>query len=86
MQELTVLRSQVSDLVTTVEALRAQLDTAREQVSQVREELPERLGDRLQELEGAPAAGSDEAPPTPARRSTRSSSSRTQRPKSGESS
>jgi hypothetical protein len=80
MQELNVLRSQVSDLVSTVEALRAQLDTAREQVSQVREELPERLGDRLSELESP-----EPAPKPPARR-PRSSSSRTQKPKSGESS
>jgi hypothetical protein len=86
LQELNVLRSQVSDLTATVEALRAQLDTAREQVSQVREELPERLSDRLSELESAPSAGREpepEAPKTPARR-TRSSSTR--KPRSGESS
>jgi hypothetical protein len=56
LQEMNALRGQVSDLIATVEALRGQLDTAREQVSQVREELPERLSDRLSELESAPPA------------------------------
>jgi hypothetical protein len=88
LQELNVLRSRVSDLSATVEALRGQLDTARAQVTRVREELPERLGDRLSELESAgPAAAPDEPeepPKPPARRSTRSSSAR--RPRSGESS
>ena len=83
LQELSEVRAQVSDLLTTVEALRAQLDTAREQVSQVREELPERLGDRLSELESSEPAPE---PPKPPARRTRSSSSRTQKPKSGESS
>jgi hypothetical protein len=81
MQELSTLRSQVSDLVGTVEALRAQLDTAREQVSRVRQDLPERLGDRLSELES-----SEPAPPKPAARRARPSSSRSAKPKSGESS
>jgi regulator of replication initiation timing len=81
LQELSEVRAQVSDLLTTVEALRAQLDTAREQVTQVREELPERLGDRLSDLES-----SEPEPPKPPARRTRSSSSRTQKPKSGESS
>jgi hypothetical protein len=86
MQELNVLRSQVGDLVSTVEALRAELDAARDQVSQVREELPERLSDRLSELESTPAEPSEEPAPAkpPARRSR--STSRTQKPKSGESS
>jgi hypothetical protein len=83
LQELSEVRAQVSDLLTTVEALRAQLDTAREQVSQVREEMPERLGDRLSELESSEPAPE---PPKPPARRTRSSSSRTQKPKSGESS
>ncbi|MFL6125574.1 hypothetical protein [Actinophytocola sp.] len=61
LQELNALRGQMSDLAGTVEALRAQLDTAREQVSRVREELPERLSDRLSDLESAP---SPEAPDT----------------------
>lgn len=84
MQELTMLRSQVSDLVTTMAALRAQLDTAREQVSQVREELPERLGDRLSELESTPP--SEPAPKPPARRTRSSGSGATRKPRSGESS
>jgi hypothetical protein len=97
LQELNALRGQVSDLVSTVEALRGQLDSARRQVSEVREELPERLSDRLSDLENAPAAEAPEQqeeesepePKPPARRS-RSSSSRTggsaRKPRSGESS
>ncbi|WP_410636484.1 hypothetical protein [Amycolatopsis sp. cmx-4-83] len=54
LQEMNALRGQVSDLVATVEALRGQLDAAREQVTQVRDELPDRLSDRLSELENAP--------------------------------
>jgi hypothetical protein len=85
LQELNVLRSQMGDLRATVEALRSQLATAREQVTQVREELPERLGDRLSELETAtPEPSAEEAPKPPARRATRSSSTR--KPRSGESS
>jgi hypothetical protein len=84
LHELNVLRSQVGDLVATVQALRAQLDTARTQVGEVREQLPERLGDRLAELESASSEEAEPAPKPPARR-TRSSSSRTQKPK-GESS
>lgn len=89
LQEMNALRGQVSDLIATVETLRGLLDTAREQVSQVREELPERLSDRLSELESAPATESEpepepeESPKPPARR-TRSSSTR--KPRSGESS
>ena len=92
LQELNVLRAQIRDLTATVDALHAQLDTARDQVSQVREQLPERLGSRLEELESAPAkeepAQKEEPkpePPKPPARRTRSSS-RTQKPKPGESS
>lgn len=94
LHELSALRTQMSELNATVTALRAQLDAARAQVSQVREQLPERLADRLTELESAaPAEESPKEPaepetgppkPPPARR--RSSPSRTQKPKSGESS
>jgi hypothetical protein len=88
LHELSALRAQVRDLTATMEALRSQLDTAREQVSQVREELPERLGARLSELESAPAEAPSPEPepkPEPPARRTRSSS-RTQKPRSGESS
>ena len=92
MHELGALRAQVSELTRTMEALRAQLDTARDQVSQVRDELPERLAARLSELESvpttsdvAPEAEPDTAPPKPAARRGRPSS-RTQKPKPGESS
>ncbi|SNY37871.1 hypothetical protein [Paractinoplanes atraurantiacus] len=61
MHEVGALRAQVSELTKAMQALRAQLDTAREQVSHVREELPDRLGERLSELEK----------PAPARRSSR---------------
>lgn len=88
LQELSALRGQVSDLVATVEALRGHLDTAREQVSQVRQELPERLSDRLSELESVPAeeppAETPEEPQKAPARRTRSSSTR--KPRSGESS
>jgi hypothetical protein len=80
LRELNVLRDQVSDLTATVTALHAQLDTAREQVTEVREQLPERLGSRLAELETSPPGEE----PKPARRPR--SSSRTQKPKPGESS
>lgn len=83
LQELEALRGQVSDLVSTVESLRGQLDTAREQVSRVAQELPERLSDRLSSLESAPAAAEEEPEKPPARR-TRSTSTR--KPRSGESS
>jgi hypothetical protein len=97
MQELNVLRSQVGDLVATVEALRSQLDAARDQVSQVRDDLPERLGERLSELESAPQAEPDAEqepepePKPPARRRSSSTRARsdgrsTPKPKSGESS
>lgn len=92
LHELSVLRAQLRDLTATVEALHAQLDTARDQVGQVREQLPERLGQRLEELESAPPPGKETAEPAkkeeqakpPARRTR--SSSRTQKPRSGESS
>lgn len=97
LQEMTALRGQVSDLIATVEALRGQLDTAREQVSRVREELPERLSDRLSDLESAPAAEpepeEDQAQnvkPKPPPRRTRSSPGRSggtaRKPRSGETS
>jgi hypothetical protein len=97
MHELGALRAQVSELTRTVEALRAQLDTAREQVSQVREEVPERLASRLSELESVPAAEPEPeaepapgaepetAPPKPAARRGQPSS-RTQKPRRGGSS
>ncbi|MGB3441553.1 MAG: hypothetical protein WBA97_22625 [Actinophytocola sp.] len=96
LHELSVLRAQIRDLSATVEALHAQLDTAREQVGQVREQLPDRLGQRLDELESAPppakeeqekeaSAKKAESQKPPARR-TRSASSRTQKPRPGESS
>ncbi|MEV6875376.1 hypothetical protein [Amycolatopsis sp. NPDC051128] len=93
LQELNALRGQVSDLIATVEALRGQLDSARQQVSRVREELPERLSDRLSDLENAPAPKPEPEPEPepekPARR-PRSSSSRTggsaRKPRPGESS
>jgi hypothetical protein len=93
LQEMNALRGQVSDLIATVDAVRGQLDAAREQVSQVREELPERLSDRLSELESTPAPEPEPEPEPeqkpPARR-TRSSSSRSsgsaRKPRSGETS
>ncbi|MGW3286124.1 hypothetical protein ACWDR3_15960 [Streptomyces sp. NPDC001002] len=54
MQELAMLRTQVADLNAALEGLRAQLGSAQERVSQVAEQMPERLGSRLEELEGAP--------------------------------
>ena len=100
LQEMNALRGQVSDLVATVEALRGQLDTARQQVSQVRDELPERLSDRLSELENAPEAeaadsgveddGEQAEKPKPPPRRGRSSPARgggtARKPRSGETS
>lgn len=92
LHELDALRTQVGELSATVTALRAQLDTAREQVSQVRDAMPERLGDRLSELESAPAAQPPPAaepapePPKPAMRRGRAASTRTPKPKPGGSS
>lgn len=97
LHEMSVLRAQIRDLSATVEALHAQLDTAREQVGQVRDQLPERLGQRIEELESAPspakeepaddeepAKKKEESPKPPARRTR--STGRTQKPRSGESS
>lgn len=96
LREVNVLRDQVSDLIATVNALRGALDAAREQVGELREQLPERLGSRLAELESAPRSepaptepaepAPEPAPakPPPARRSR--TSGRTQKPRSGESS
>ena len=94
LHELSVLRAQIRDLTATVEALHAQIDTARDQVGEVREALPERLGQRLEELESTPPPSKEKAEPEkakeepakPAARRTRSSSSRTQKPRSGDSS
>ncbi|MFF3371455.1 hypothetical protein ACFYXF_00705 [Streptomyces sp. NPDC002680] len=61
MQELAMLRTQVADLNAALEGLRAQLGSAQQQMSQVAEQLPERLGPRLEELEGTPG-GDDDAP------------------------
>lgn len=88
MQELSALRGQVKDLTATVDTLRAQLDSARELMVQVREQLPERLGSRLEELESKPEGGEPEPEPEPAKppaRRTRSSGS-TRKPRSGDSS
>lgn len=57
MRELAMLRTQVTDLTAALEGLRAQLGSARQQVTQVAEQLPERLGSRLEELEGTPRGG-----------------------------
>ncbi|GAB3744266.1 hypothetical protein GCM10027598_78540 [Amycolatopsis oliviviridis] len=87
LQEMNALRAQVSDLIATVESLRGRLDTASEQVSQVREELPERLSDRLSDLESAPEPEAEEKPPAKRSRSTSSrTSGSTRKPRSGESS
>jgi hypothetical protein len=52
LQELSVLRSQVSDLTSALEGLRAQLGSAQEQ-----------LGSRLTELEGTPSEPAKPAAP-----------------------
>lgn len=54
MQELGMLRTQVADLTAVLEGLRAQLGAAQTQVSRLEEQVPERLGSRLAELESAP--------------------------------
>jgi hypothetical protein len=84
LHELAVLRAQVTDLTDVLAGLRAQLGSAQEQVSEVREKLPERLGPRLEELERAPADKSESEPAKPAARQTRST--RAKKPTSGESS
>ncbi|MBP2330393.1 hypothetical protein JOF56_010778 [Kibdelosporangium banguiense] len=76
LHELAALRTQVTELTAALEGLRAQLGSAQAQVTEVREQLPERLGSRLEQLEGAEEPESAK----PARR-TRS----TRTPKSGES-
>ncbi|MFE7132056.1 hypothetical protein ACFVIM_14445 [Streptomyces sp. NPDC057638] len=83
--ELAALRTRVADLSHALEGLRAQLGDARDAVSQVRGELPERLGSRLEELEEAstePAGPAEPADPPPAPPVKRTRSSRP--PKSGE--
>ncbi|PPK67143.1 hypothetical protein V5P93_003480 [Actinokineospora auranticolor] len=81
LREMGALRWQVNELTRTVDALRAQLDTARDQVTQVRTELPERLEDRLAELERAPAAEGESGEGKPRTRRPPRSSSR--KPQSG---
>lgn len=83
LNELTVLRNQIGDLTAIVTALRGQLDTARDHVDEVREQLPDRLEARLAELENASTETQPEpAPAEPPSRRTRSTSTR--RPRSGE--
>lgn len=84
LHELSALRAQVRELSDVVETLHAQLDTARDQVGEVRERLPERLGERLEELESTPDEETAETSKPSARR-PRSSTSRTQKPKPGDS-
>lgn len=77
LHELAVLRAQVTDLTAALEGLRGQLGSAQEQMTQVREQLPERLESRLEELESAPTQEpSEPAKPAPPRRR----STRTQKP------
>ena len=59
MQELARLRTQVADLTAAVEGLRAQMGSAQTQVTHLEEQLPERLGPRLADLEGhtGPSSG-----------------------------
>ncbi|MER5932592.1 hypothetical protein [Streptomyces sp. NPDC002054] len=61
MHELAVLRTQVADLTAMLEGLRTQLGSAQTQVGRLREQVPERLGSRLAELEGAPDQAHDQA-------------------------
>lgn len=58
MHELAALRTHVADLTAALEGLRTQLAGAQTQMARLREQVPERLGPRLAELEGA----SDQAP------------------------
>ncbi|MEU6549147.1 hypothetical protein ABZ915_02525 [Streptomyces sp. NPDC046915] len=62
MQELSMLRTQVADLTAALEGLRAQLGGAQEQVSRMADQLPERLGPRLEQLEEGPGAADPESP------------------------
>ncbi|MFI1018326.1 hypothetical protein [Streptomyces sp. NPDC020965] len=54
LRELAVLQNRVTDLTAALEGVRAQLGSAQQQVSQVREQMPNRLGPRLEQLESAP--------------------------------
>ncbi|MFF4399605.1 hypothetical protein [Streptomyces sp. NPDC001480] len=84
MQELAMLRNRVADLTAALEGLRAQLGGAQEQVSRMADQLPERLGPRLEQLEGGPRAEGPEptepadpaAPAKPPAKRTRPSRSR----------
>ncbi|MEU5641241.1 hypothetical protein [Streptomyces milbemycinicus] len=62
MQELARLRTQVSDLTAALEGLRTQMSSAQTQVTHLAEQLPERLGPRLADLEGTPDEGADQTP------------------------
>ncbi|MFJ8691743.1 hypothetical protein [Streptomyces roseolilacinus] len=63
MHELAALRTHVTDLTAALEGLRTQLAGAQTRMARLREQVPERLGPRLAELEGAPdqAPGQDPA-------------------------
>lgn len=71
MQELARLRTQVSDLTAAVEGLRAQLGSTRTQMTHLEEQVPERLGTRLADLEDtsdrAADQGLDQGPDQPDR-------------------
>lgn len=62
MQELARLRTQVSDLTAAVEGLRAQLGSARTQMTHLEGQVPERLGTRLADLEGTSDPAADQGP------------------------
>lgn len=62
MQELARLRTQVADLTAAVEGLRAQLGSAQTQVTHLEEQVPERLGSRLVELESTPDRTAGQGP------------------------
>ncbi|MEU5595130.1 hypothetical protein [Streptomyces sp. NPDC020298] len=84
MQELAMLRNRVADLTAVLEGLRAQLGGAQEQMSRMADQFPERLGPRLEQLEGRPRAADPEptdpadpaAPAKPPVKRTRPSRSR----------
>jgi hypothetical protein len=86
MQELGMLRTQVADLTAVLGGLRAQLGTAQSQMSRLEEQVPERLGSRLAELEGGPQEPADEPAQPPAAEpakppaAKRARSPRTQKP------
>jgi hypothetical protein len=75
LHELATLRTQVTELTAALEGLRAQLGTAQAQVSEVQEQLPERLGSRLDELESTPTQEPEAKPPARRTRSTRTQKS-----------